>query len=61
MSDQVPKIYCFVNGYIARGGYPDGYELEWVDDVPGHEGVAEATRLNHALAAAADELTEVAP
>jgi len=29
--------------------FPDGYELEWVDDVENHAGLREALRLNNEL------------
>ena len=29
---------------------PDGFEVEWVDDVPGHAGLMEAYRLNQEMA-----------
>ena len=32
-----------------RAHYPDGYEVEWVDDPKNHEGVERAYALNQAL------------
>ena len=36
-----------------REHYPDGYELEWVDDPRNHEGLMAAYELNQAMAKAA--------